>query len=42
MYDSLYQDAVHVYSGGIDGSLKTFDLNSSSEHVLGSHAATIG
>jgi len=39
--DCCFQDAVHVYSGGVDGHLKTFDLNSNTEAVLGSHEAPI-
>jgi len=39
--DCCFQDAVHVYSGGVDCFLKTFDLNSNSESLLGSHDAPI-
>lgn len=35
------QDAVHAYSGGLDGQLKTFDLNTNTESVVGSHEAPI-
>lgn len=36
-----FQDAVHAYSGGLDGQLKTFDLNTNTESVVGSHEAPI-
>ena len=39
--DLVFQDAVHVYSGGIDCFLKSFDLNSNTENILGSHDAPI-
>jgi len=39
--DCCFQDAVHVYSGGIDCFLKSFDLNSNTENILGSHDAPI-
>ncbi|KAG7172465.1 Mitotic checkpoint protein BUB3-like [Homarus americanus] len=34
-------DAVHAYSGGLDGHLKTFDLNTNTESVVGTHDAPI-
>lgn len=39
--DCCFHDAVHVYSGGLDSTLKMFDLNSGSEVIVGSHEAAI-
>ncbi|KAF2351434.1 WD40 repeat [Trinorchestia longiramus] len=39
--DCCFQDAVHVFSGGLDNQLKTFDLNTNAEAVLGSHDSAI-
>lgn len=39
--DCCFQDAVHVFSGGIDNSLKMFDFNANAETVLGSHDAAV-
>ncbi|XP_059488116.1 mitotic checkpoint protein BUB3 [Neocloeon triangulifer] len=39
--DVCFQDAVHSFSGGLDQTLKMYDLNSSSEMVLGSHDGAI-
>lgn len=41
MLDCCFQDAVHVYSGGLDQVLKMFDLNTNAETVLGSHDGPI-
>lgn len=35
------QDAVHSYSGGLDQTLKMFDLNANSETILGEHKGAI-
>ncbi|CAG9809053.1 unnamed protein product [Chironomus riparius] len=35
--DVCFQDQVHTISGGLDGGLKLYDLNTSSEANLGSH-----
>jgi len=39
--DICFQDAVHFFSGGLDNTLKLYDLNSSSENVLGTHEGAI-
>jgi len=39
--DCAFQDPIHVWSGGLDNSLKSYDINSSSEAVHGSHEAAI-
>jgi cell cycle arrest protein BUB3 len=41
IYCFLSQDAVHSYSGGLDQVLKMYDLNASSETVLGEHKGAI-
>jgi cell cycle arrest protein BUB3 len=33
----LFQDAVHIISGGLDSQLKLYDLNNNTETVLGNH-----
>ncbi|XP_071492437.1 mitotic checkpoint protein BUB3-like [Diadema setosum] len=35
--DCCFYDQTHTYSGGIDNTLKMFDINTSSESVLGTH-----
>lgn len=35
------QDAVHSYSGGLDNTLKMYDLNATSETTLGEHKGAI-
>ncbi|KAJ8317309.1 LOW QUALITY PROTEIN: hypothetical protein KUTeg_005213 [Tegillarca granosa] len=37
----LYDDAVHVYSGGLENTLKMFDLNTGGGSNVGSHDAPI-
>ena len=32
-----FQDPIHVWSGSLDGVLKTFDINSSVESTIGQH-----
>ncbi|CAG4939583.1 unnamed protein product [Parnassius apollo] len=39
--DVCFRDAVHSYSGGLDQTLKMYDLNASSETVLGEHKGAI-
>lgn len=39
--DICFQDAVHCFSGGLDTALKMYDLNSSSETVVGNHDGPI-
>jgi len=39
--DACFQDAVHMYSGGLDNSLKTYDLNANTDSVMGSHEAPV-
>jgi len=39
--DCAFQDPIHVWSGGLDNTLKTFDINSSSETIVGTHEAAI-
>ena len=36
-----FQDAVHAFSGGLDNTLKMFDLNTNTETVVGTHDAPI-
>ena len=36
-----FQDPIHVWSGSLDGALKTFDINSSSESTIGQHENAI-
>ena len=35
------QDPIHVWSGGLDNILKSFDINSSTESAHGSHEGAI-
>lgn len=35
--DCVFQDPIHVWSGGLDNSLKCFDINSSMETFVGTH-----
>jgi cell cycle arrest protein BUB3 len=35
--DCCFQDPIHVWSGGLDARLKTFDINGSTENVIGNH-----
>jgi cell cycle arrest protein BUB3 len=39
--DCCFQDAVHVFSGGLDNTLKMYNFNTSTETVVGSHDAPI-
>lgn len=39
--DGCFQDAVHAFSGGLDGALKIHDFNSSSGRIIGSHENAI-
>lgn len=32
-----FQDPIHVWSGSLDGALKTFDINASNESTIGHH-----
>lgn len=32
-----FQDPIHVWSGGLDGELKTFDINSATDNSVGQH-----
>merc|ERR1711971_1397805 len=36
-----FQDPIHVWSGCLDGKLKSFDINSNRESVIGMHENTI-
>ena len=36
-----FQDPIHVWSGCLDGKLKSFDINSNQETVVGQHESTI-
>jgi len=35
--DCTFQDPIHVWSGGLDNTLKCYDINSSQESALGTH-----
>lgn len=35
------QDAVHSYSGGLDNTLKSFDFNTTTENIVGTHTNPI-
>ena len=37
----VIQDPIHVWSGGLDNILKSFDINSSTESAHGSHEGAI-
>ncbi|XP_040574965.1 mitotic checkpoint protein BUB3 [Lepeophtheirus salmonis] len=39
--DCTFQDPIRVWSGGLDGSLKTFDINSGTETLIGSHEKAV-
>jgi cell cycle arrest protein BUB3 len=39
--DCAFQDPIHVWSGGLDNILKSFDINSSTESAHGSHDGAI-
>lgn len=39
--DCCFQDPIHVWSGGLDAQLKTFDINSSTETTFGTHENAI-
>jgi len=39
--DCAFQDPIHVWSGGLDNILKSFDINSSTESAHGSHEGAI-
>jgi len=39
--DCVFQDPIHVWSGGIDKVLKCYDINSGSEVSVGNHEAPI-
>ncbi|CAG0892682.1 unnamed protein product [Darwinula stevensoni] len=39
--DCCFQDAVHAYSGGLDNTLKMYDLNTSCESIIGTHEDAI-
>lgn len=39
--DVCFQDAIHSFSGGLDGALKMCDLNNNSESILGVHQDAI-
>jgi len=39
--DCCFQDPIHVWSGGLDNSLKCYDINSGCEGVHGTHEAAI-
>ncbi|KAL1505240.1 hypothetical protein ABEB36_004847 [Hypothenemus hampei] len=39
--DCCFTDAVHSYSGGLDNTLKSFDFNTATESVIGTHANPI-
>jgi hypothetical protein len=38
---STFQDPIHVWSGSLDGALKTFDINASAEATIGHHENAI-
>ena len=37
----LVQDPIHVWSGGLDNTLRMGDINSSTESVVGTHENAI-
>jgi len=39
--DCCFQDPIHVWSGGLDNSLKAFDINSGTETVVGGHDSAV-
>jgi len=39
--DCAFQDPIHVWSGGLDNTLKSYDINSSTENAHGSHESAI-
>ena len=39
--DCTFQDPIHVWSGGLDNTLKCYDINSSQESSLGTHENAI-
>lgn len=39
--DAAFQDSNHIYSGGLNGSVKLFDVVTSVENVLGFHSAPV-
>jgi len=39
--DCCFQDAVHVYSGGLDNTVKMFNFNTNTESVVGMHDAPV-
>ena len=39
--DCTFQDPIHVWSGGLDNTLKCYDINSNHETALGTHENAI-
>ncbi|XP_064465608.1 mitotic checkpoint protein BUB3-like [Ornithodoros turicata] len=39
--DCCFQDAVHAWSAGVDGQVKSFDFNCSAETIVGKHKAPV-
>lgn len=39
--DCVFQDPIHVWSGGLDQILKCYDINSGTETAIGSHESAI-
>ncbi|XP_066255727.1 mitotic checkpoint protein BUB3 [Euwallacea similis] len=39
--DCCFTDAVHSYSGGLDSTLKSFDFNTTTESIVGTHNNSI-
>ncbi len=39
--DCCFQDPIHVWSGGLDNTLKGFDINSGTETAVGTHDSAV-
>ncbi|TRY63183.1 hypothetical protein TCAL_04016 [Tigriopus californicus] len=41
LLDCAFQDPIHVWSGGLEGQLRSADINSSTESIVGTHENAI-
>lgn len=41
LLDCAFQDPIHVWSGGLEGQLRSADINSSTESIVGTHESAI-